>query len=213
MNNITQKSPIGRRTSTCLFQILHSWSANHSKFLTENVPAGDHPSSQTSMTYLDFFPSLLPHLGRHFFYTLESSRIPHPIYLEQSLENFLQKSPKMQICPFCYLMNSSTDTSWGQFEFTSIRSPVNFKHLNSTCPPKLHAIKMQIVYFNIPFQFSQFLLSSYYLYLFLQHPHLWKSLPAHTVDCIFLGELAYFPDSERVAGGKGFYPRFHSVAG
>lgn len=72
---------------------------------------------------------------------------------------------------------------------------------------------MQIVYFNIPFQFSQFLLSSYYLYLFLKHPHLWKSLPAHTVDCIFLGELAYVPDSERVAGGKGFYPHFHRVAG
>lgn len=31
---------------------------------------------------------------------------------------------------------------------------------------------MQIVYFNIPFQFSQFLLSFYYLYLFLKHPHL-----------------------------------------
>lgn len=94
------------------------------------------------------FPPASP--WRPFLSHLGELRIPHFIHMELSLENFPQKTPKVQLCPFYYLMSSSTNISWRQLEFTSIWISCEFQTSEFNQFSKTTCNKKQLVYFKIP---------------------------------------------------------------
>lgn len=127
MNNITQKPAIGRRTSTYLAfprSSIPGLQATQNSSLKMFQLVIRHLSRPLRVTWTSSLPSCLTLEAISF--TLWRAQNISPIHLELSLETFLQKAPKVQICLFCYLMNSSTNISSGQFECTSIKISCGF---------------------------------------------------------------------------------------
>lgn len=123
-----------------LCQLLHSWSASHSKFLSEHVLSEGHAYLFDPHELPGFLPFPLASAWRPFFFLAQFGelRIPHPIHWSwawKTVSNKLQKCKSAHFVSWWVPVQIFPEDG---LNLPVFGFPVTFKHLNSTCPPNTH---------------------------------------------------------------------------